>query len=349
MNKSLNKFLNLNDYNFDLPQELIAQEPSKIRDHSRLFIYNTSEDKIIFDYFYNLHLYLPSRSLIVFNKTKVLPARIYLRKETGGKVEVLFLLDEYQGGEVISCIANKHLNRGEKLFLNKNYFWEVIGAKENIFFLKFSFPSEKIYNLLLKFGKTPIPKYIKQTSLSEKKLRRKYQSIFAEIPSSIAAPTASLHFTNRVLKKLRLKGIKDATVILNVGLGTFMPLKEKNILTKTLHKESFFVPPSTWELVKKTKMAGNSVIAVGTTTVRTLESFALGKREKTDLFIYPPFNFRVVDILITNFHLPRSSLIVLVDAFLKHKEAKKGVIDLYKIAVEERFRFFSFGDAMLII
>lgn len=340
----------LNKYNYFLPKNLIAEKPAAIRDHSRLFVYNTKEDKITFDYFYNLNLYLPSPSLIVFNTTKVLKARLYLKKETGGKLEALFLLDQLKEDNLFPFISNRKLKIGEKLYLeNGKYFGEILNQEKNIFFLKFDFKKNVFLKLLNKYGKTPIPKYIKNTPLSEKELNLKYQSIFAKHPASIAAPTASLHFTKRVLKKLSSKGIKKAEITLNVGLGTFAPLKEENFLNNKLHQEFFNISSQAVKKIITAKKKKEPIIAVGTTTVRALESFARGKINATDLFIYPPFEFKIVDILITNFHLPKSSLLLLVDAFLKYKKSKRDIVDLYKIAIEEKFRFYSFGDAMLIL
>lgn len=343
-------YFDLEKYDFHLPSRLIAQNPAKIRDHARLFVYKVDDDEIFFDRFYNLHRFLPSSSLIVLNNTKVVPARFELFKETGGKVEVLFLFDQYEGGETIKFIANKKLVLGEKLYMeNKRCLGEVVKQEKNIFSLKFSISSATLFKLLHRYGKMPIPPYIKKTSLSEKELQKRYQSVFAKKPFSIAAPTASLHFTKRVFRHLQEKKIRKVEITLHVGLGTFAPLREDNFLNEALHQEFFYISHQVEKQIASAKKNKRPIIAVGTTTVRALESFARGKSNVTDLFIYPPFEFKLVDILITNFHLPKSSLILLVDAFLQYKSAKRNIIDLYKIAIKEQFRFYSFGDAMLIL
>lgn len=203
----------------------------------------------------------------------------------------------------------------------------------------------------------PIPKYIKNSKLSEGQLRQKYQSIFAKNPSSVAAPTASLHFTDRVLKSLGKKGVNRTAVTLNIGLGTFAPVTEENLRDGKLHEEFFQISAKGCASLKNARLVGQPIIAVGTTTVRTLESAASeilscsprDIQNSTDIFIRPPFNFQLVDGLVTNFHLPESSLLMLVDAFLQHKRSRRDILALYKIAIENRFRFYSFGDAMLIL
>jgi len=340
--------IDVNKYDFDLPAELIADKPAVPRDHSRLLVYNTRTDAISFDYFYHLDKYLPANSFVVLNNTKVIPARILLRKKTGGKVITLLLVNEIEGN-IIKAFADRKVVLGDKLYINPKYFLTVIDQDEKIFYLKFDFSKEKLIDLLIKKGRMPVPLYLRKTPLKESQLRRKYQTIFAEKDASAAAPTASLHFSQRVFSRLDEKGIKKLFITLNVGLGTFAPINITNIMEKKLHKEYFNIPEETADKIRVQKSQGRKCIAIGTTVVRTLESCKQPGISSTDLFIFPPYEFKTVDCLITNFHIPKSSLMLLVDAFLKFKKAKRNVIELYKIAVRERFRFYSFGDAMLIL
>ncbi len=362
--------MNLEKYNYNLPEELISNKPAEPRDSARLLIYDTAKNSVKFDVFKNLHLYIPKKSLLVFNDTKVLPARAVLKKDTGGKVEVLFLLNEEgddtchralrldgdcppAGGQspesplIIKAIADRRLIIGQKVYFPNKKFLTVIKKKEQFFYLKPCFPACDINPLLMRFGITPIPKYLGKTNLNEKELRKRYQSIFAKTPASVAAPTASLHFTNRVLNNLKKNGVNFAHITLNVGMGTFAPLKEENIKSKKLHKEWYEIQKAEWKKIK----SGKLVVAVGTTAVRALESASKNKKLSgaTDIFIFPPFEFKAVDCLITNFHIPKSSLICLVDAFLKHKKAKMGIDGIYKIAIKNKFRFYSFGDVMMVV
>lgn len=357
----------LNDYDYYLPANLIAKEPVSPRDSSRLFIYDTKSDKISFDKFINLHKYLPKKSLLVLNKTKVIPARVILYKENKAIVKVLFLVNEVLNEEnTIRAFIDRKVNLGEKLFFNSNYFVEVLKQDKHIFTFKLNFSKKKLFELLEKQGKMPIPLYIKDTPLKEYELRKKYQTIFASSVvdelGSEAAPTASLHFTNRVFQKLAKKGIDKTFVTLHVGMGTFSPIDEENIHEKKLHEEWFEISKETVRSINLARRDGKKIVAVGTTVVRTLESVGISSaesadwlksvksvRNKTDLFIFPPHNFKTVDYMITNFHLPKSSLVLLVEAFLKFKNAKKDLINLYQIAISEKFRFYSFGDAMLIL
>jgi len=232
---------------------------------------------------------------------------------------------------------------------------KVIDQKDNVFYLKFNFSKENLFELLKKYGTMPIPPYIKKSPLSEKQLREKYQTIFAKIDGSAAAPTASLHFTQKVFDDLSKNGVEKYFITLNVGLGTFGHIGDKEIESRKLHQEYWEINENTFQTINEQKIKNKKLFAIGTTVVRTLETAAdeTGKLTKkyvqTDLFIYPPYDFKIVDGMVTNFHLPKSSLIMLVDAFLKYKKSKRGAIDLYKIAVIEKFKFYSFGDAMLIV
>jgi len=367
-------------YDYFLPEKNLAKTPSIPRDFSKLFVYQTKEEKIIFDRFYNLDKYLTKNSFLVLNETKVIPARVILRKQSGGKVIALFLVNQMEEDNKVKIIVDRKINVGEKLFFKGGDFVLVISQEKNIFLVKFNFIKEKLFLLLEKQGKMPVPLYLKDIPLSNKKLKEKYQTVFFKKEkdnlASVAAPTASLHFTNRVFKKLEQKGIKRYFVNLYVGMGTFAPITKENLKTKKLHEEYYQVEEKVWQKILEEKKSEKKLVAVGTTVVRTLEAEAealhhifestspplksgwfpklltqkqVSSLKKTDLFIFPPFNFQMIDILLTNFHLPKSSLMMLVEGFLQYKKAKKHLVELYNIAIKNDFRFYSFGDAMLII
>lgn len=345
--------MSLDKYSYLLPEKNLALEPADPRDSSRLFIYDTKKDSIVFDYFYNLHKYLPKNSFLVLNNTKVLPARVVMKKSSGGKVVVLFLVNEIIDN-IVPVIVDRKITVGEKVYFDENNFLNIVAQKENIFNLKFDFNQDYLFTLLKKYGTMPIPLYLKKTPLKRNELLEKYQTIFAKKEGSSAAPTASLHFTDSVFNKLKKKGIEKYFVTLHIGLGTFAPITDENIKQKKLHQEYFKVDSNMFQSINRLKQEGKKLMAVGTTVVRTLESEARdGARvpslQKTDLFIFPPYNFKMVDILITNFHLPRSSLMMLVEAFLQFKGAKKSLIELYNVAIKNNFHFYSFGDAMVIL
>ncbi len=353
--------ISLDDYDYHLPNALLAKAPVSPRDAARLFVYDTQIDEVFFDTFLNIAKYLPKRSLLVFNNTKVIPARLWLNKETGGKIEVLLMMNEYRPGDIlIKGIVDRKILPGAKLYFKNRAHLEVIKQEEQFFFFKPSISMKMFSKLLKKEGVTPIPPYIKRSNIPEHDLRQKYQSILAKYPASIAAPTASLHFTNRLLAKLEHREIKRTEITLHVGAGTFAPVDEKNIREKKLFTEPYDISHNSAQAINRAKAAGIPIIAVGTTAMRTLESaahvnsktrtwnVASGSRS-TNIFIYPPHKFTIADGLITNFHVPCSSLMLLVDALLKHKKAKRDILALYDIAISEKFRFYSFGDGMLII
>jgi S-adenosylmethionine:tRNA ribosyltransferase-isomerase len=350
-------------YDYYLPDKNLALEPSVPRDNSKLLVYDTKNDSIVFDRFYNLDKYLPKNSFLVLNNTKVLPARVLMRKASGGKVVVLFLVNEINHN-IIPVMVDRKILVGEKIYFNEKDFLEIVSQDENIFNLEFLFSQNYLFSLLKKYGSMPIPPYLKKSSLSKDDLIKKYQTIFAKKDGSAAAPTASLHFTDRIFKKIEKKGLEKFFVTLHVGLGTFAPIGEAEIIKKKLHEEYFEVDEMILRCINPayrqagtSKHEGKKLIAVGTTVTRTLESLEMSDVRndghkiygKTDLFIFPPYNFKMVDILITNFHLPKSSLMMLVEAFLQYKKAKRDLVSLYKLAIINNFRFYSFGDAMLII
>lgn len=353
----------LSKYDYDLPQDLVRKEGVEPRDHAKLLVYDTRTDTMRHDFFYNLANYLPKHSLLVVNDTRVLPARLHLKKETGGKIEVFILVNEWdpENGE-IPLLVDRKCHIGWKLFFPNGYFFEIIRQQENIFFAFLnpsnsgSTPVKSLEELLEEFGETPIPPYLqrKEWSHDEKKLRSRYQTIFAEAGKSVAAPTAALHFTDDVFASLRKKNIDTVSVRLDVGLGTFAKLKDENFTQKKLHQEWIEISPETAEMINQVQQENRSIIAVGTTALRTLESCVKDGITNpfsgyTNIFISPPHHFQSADILITNFHLPKSSLMLLVEAFLRDKGAKRNLVELYRVAIKEGYAFYSFGDSMIIL
>ena len=345
----------LKKYDYLVPPNLIAQKPAHPRDSAKLLIYTKPKifshsaecENIAFDTFINISKYLPKNSVLVFNDTKVLPARLILKKQTGGRVRILYT--ETKNG-LMEVMADRKLNIGSKLILTPKIYFSVKNRSEKYYYLKPSFPISRLFSVLDKFGKTPIPPYIKHSPLSESKLRQEYQAIFAKQKGSVAAPTASLHFTKRLLKKLKASGVAVEFITLHVGLGTFAPLTEKNLKTGKLHGEFYSISPATAKRLNRYKKEGRPIIAVGTTSARTLESAANNKsqitnlKSETKLFIQEGYEFKFIDGIVTNFHIPKSSLLMLVSALV----GRKKLSDLYKKAISNKFRFFSFGDGMLI-
>jgi S-adenosylmethionine:tRNA ribosyltransferase-isomerase len=335
----------LEDYNYSLPSELIAQKPSSPRDSARLLVYDRKTNKIQLDTFLNLPKYLPKNAVLVFNQTKVIPARLPLYKQSGGKVEVLYIGRQ---NNLFKVLANKNLPLQTKLYIvHGRELCKVVKKHQGIYFLKPSTTVSNFQSVISKFGLTPLPPYMKHSSLTEKQRRDAYQTIFAKTGESVAAPTASLHFTNRLLAKLKKRGIAIKFVRLDVNLGTFAPLKENQFKIKKLHKENYFIDNATIKSIQKAKKENRPIFAVGTTVVRTLESYALTKKSSgsTELFISPGYNFKLVDGMITNFHVPKSSLLMLVSALISREK----LLNAYSLAIKEKFKFFSFGDGMLII
>lgn len=358
--------ISLDDYDYDLGEEYIAKDPASPRDSAKLFVYDTKSDKITFDIFSNIDKYLPKDSLLVFNNTRVIPARLWLKKETGGKIEVLLMMNEFRKGDtLLKGVVDRKIEVGAKLFFQSGDFIEVKKQEEQYFFFKPSVEIDEVWILLDKEGVTPIPPYIKGSSLNEKTLREEYQSVLAKIPASVAAPTASLHFSESLIRKLEEEGINKAEVTLHVGAGTFSPINENNFETKKLFTEYYTIDDAEAEKINIAKRNGKLVIPVGTTSLRTLESAAdisyldehgvthfdveAVSGKPTNIFVYPPYRFKIADALITNFHVPKSSLMLLVDAMLEAKSSKKRILELYEIAKENNFRFYSFGDGMLIL
>ncbi|MBQ6712555.1 MAG: tRNA preQ1(34) S-adenosylmethionine ribosyltransferase-isomerase QueA [Selenomonadales bacterium] len=338
--------MKLSDFDYDLPEERIAQFPCEPRDHSRLLKVNIDTGELVHAHFYDLLDDVEAGDLLVFNNTRVIPARLIGAKPTGGKVEV-FLLTRLDGdrwevlvkpgkkarigqeilfGDELSCVVEDNTDFGGRIvrFRYQGIFEEVLD----------------------RLGETPLPPYIKE-KLADKE---RYQTVYAKENGSAAAPTAGLHFTKEMLAKLEEKGVRLAFVTLHVGLGTFRPVNVENVLEHVMHKEYYSVSAEAAEAIRQTKEAGGRIIAVGTTAVRTLESAAeedgtiTPKTGWTEIFIYPGYRFKIVDALVTNFHLPKSTLLMLVSALAD----REMMLEAYRVAVEEKYRFFSFGDAMFL-
>lgn len=347
------------DFYYDLPQELIAQDPLRDRSGSRLLVLGREDGSRAHRHFYDIKEYLKPGDCLVINNTKVIPARLYgARKETGGQVEVLLL--KRTGENIWECLVKpgRKCRVGERLtFGDGRLEAEVVDIiEEGNRIIRFSY--EGIWEEILdSLGEMPLPPYITH-KLSD---RNRYQTVYAKYDGSAAAPTAGLHFTPELLEEIRAMGVKIAEVTLHVGLGTFRPVKVENVDDHHMHSEYYEISEEACDIINATKAAGGRIISVGTTSTRTLETAAGKYRESnpfveggdiiepssgwTDIFIYPGYEFLAVDGLITNFHLPESTLLMLVSAFC----GKENVMAAYKEAVEMKYRFFSFGDAMLIL
>lgn len=338
------------DFYYDLPESYIAQTPTEPRDHSRLMAINRKTGSITHEHFYNLCDILQKGDLLVMNDSRVMPARLYgEKKETGSFIE--FLLLEQKGDKLweIICRPGKKAKAGAHFsFGGGKMSAEIVEVKEDGNRIAKFTCDGNFYTVLEEIGQMPLPPYI--TAKLENKER--YQTVYSREIGSAAAPTAGLHFTKEMLRKLEEKGVELAYVTLHVGLGTFRPVKEDDVLNHKMHSEHYMLPEETAEKIRQTKANGDRVIAVGTTSCRTLEAVAtyhngevVADEGYTDIFIYPGYEFKVLDGLITNFHLPESTLIMLVSAFLGYDDT----MNAYKTAVEEKYRFFSFGDAMCIL
>ena len=341
--------MNKNEFYYDLPEDLIAQTPVEPRDHSRLLVVNKNTNQIEHKHFYDILDYLTSNDVLVINNTRVIPARLYGKKSTGAKIEVLLLkrinLNTYEA----LLKPGKKAKKGTVINFTNNFSCEIkdeikdIGGK----IVEFNVPSGSTLEAELdKCGNMPLPPYIHE----KLKDKERYQTVYSKVEGSSAAPTAGLHFTTELLDKIRAKGVEIIEVLLDVGLGTFRPVAEENIFDHKMHSEHIVVTKETAEKLNKAKKQGKRIIAVGTTSVRTLESACdengiIHECDKeTQIFIYPGVKLKFVNSLITNFHLPESTLIMLVSAIL----GKEKTLDIYKLAVKEKYRFFSFGDSMFI-
>ncbi|MBA7481621.1 S-adenosylmethionine:tRNA ribosyltransferase-isomerase [subsurface metagenome] len=342
--------MNLADYDYNLPAELIAQEPLVARDNSRLMVLPAETDSITHSIFHDMPEFLKEGDLLVINNTRVFPARLTGTKEnTGGEVEI-FLLHSYNDGTWNALSRPfRRLRTGTVVDFRNGTLRAEIVEKGTDGHVRVKLSSDiDIYRAIDRVGKTPLPPYIKREPVPED--RERYQTVYAKELGAVAAPTAGLHFTTGLLEKLSSLGIITASVILHVGIGTFRPLSDEEARSSRLHSEYCLVPEAAVRKVKECRARGKSVIAVGTTTARALETASLTGEIKpyrgwTDIFIKTPYRFKSVDALITNFHLPRSSLLLMVSAFA----GRNRILGAYKEAIRKKYRFYSYGDAMFII
>lgn len=340
----------LSDFHYDLPQELIALYPPEKRGDSRLLTLDGQTGETRNRLFKSLPDLLRRDDLLVFNNTRVIPARLYGHKETGGRVEVLIerIINPHQA--IAQIRASKSPKPGSRIQIGQGNWLEISGREQSLFYI--NYPSGDLHALLEKFGHIPLPPYIERADQALDKER--YQTIFAERPGAVAAPTAGLHFNQAIMAEFENRGVRTAQVTLHVGAGTYQPVRAAHIEEHQMHSEYLEVSDPLCDLIRTTRAKGGRVIAVGTTAVRSLETAAMkaeeaglelhGYQGDTDIFIYPGYRFRCVDAMITNFHLPESTLLMLVSAFATHKHVFKA----YAEAIAQRYRFFSYGDAMFI-
>jgi len=340
--------LKTSDFYYDLPEELIAQTPLQQRDTSRLMVLGRHSGEVAHRHFFDILDYLKAGDCLVMNDSRVLPARLLGHRPTGGAVEVLLLRDLGDKKWECLCKPGRKMQVGSQVIFGNGELTATIQAVQEDGNRVVEFHYEGIFlEVLERLGKMPLPPYIK----AELQDQERYQTVYSREVGSAAAPTAGLHFTNELLEKIRAKGVRTAFVTLHVGLGTFRPVKAENILEHHMHSELCMMSTETAAILNETKASGGRVICVGTTSCRTLESLVNedgsfeAKSKWTEIFIYPGYTFKAMDGLITNFHLPESTLVMLVSAFA----GRENVLSAYRTAVEERYRFFSFGDAMCIV
>lgn len=336
------------DFDYQLPPELIAQTPVTPRDSSRLLVYDRQLDKVYHKHFYDIKQFLKKGDVLVRNNTRVLPARMFGYTANGGKVEVLLLkrfnLNEWE----VLVKPGKKAKPGAKLVFNQELSLEVIETIEQSGSRRVKFFYDGVFeDVISRIGEMPLPPYITE-KLNDKE---RYQTVYAKVDGSAAAPTAGLHFTDNLIEEIKAMGVEIVDVLLHVGLGTFRPVKSEDILEHHMHSEYYEVDQHACDVINKAKKEGRRVVAVGTTSVRTLESvadqdgFLTATKGNTEIFIYPPYKFKCVDALITNFHLPKSTLLMLVSSL----STREKILELYNLAVKEEYRFFSFGDSMLVL
>ena len=338
--------MKLSDFDFDLPDNLIAQSAMEPRDHSKLMVLEKNKQVIEHKKFYNISDYLKKGDVLVVNRTRVIPARLFGKKDTGSILECFLLKRiDLNTWEVLLKPAKK-LKIGQKLvFLERKLEAVLKEVKDDgNRILEFIYEGN-FEEILDELGEMPLPPYITE----KLKDKNRYQTVYAKEGESVAAPTAGLHFTNELLEKLKDSGVELTEIYLDVGLGTFRPVQTENILEHKMHHEKYHIPEESAEIINRAKREGRRIIAVGTTTVRTLESSNNGAEVisgdgETDIFIYGDYKFKIVDALITNFHLPKSTLLMLISAFA----GKNFIFTAYETAIQEKYRFYSFGDAMFI-
>lgn len=336
------------DFDYYLPEQLIAQTPIEPRDHSRLLVYDRKEDKVYHKKFYDIKDFLKAGDVLVRNNTKVLPARMFAYTKNGGKVEILLLkrfnLTEWE----VLVKPGKKAKPGVELTINEQLKLTVLSTIEESGSRRVKFIYDGVFeDIISNVGEMPLPPYITE----KLKDKERYQTVYAKHDGSAAAPTAGLHFTENLIAQIKEMGVEIVDVLLHVGLGTFRPVKAEDILEHHMHSEYYEISEESAEIINRAKREGRRIIAVGTTSVRTLESasdengFVKPTKANTEIFIYPSYKFKCVDALITNFHLPKSTLVMLVSAL----SSREKILELYNTAVQEKYRFFSFGDSMFII
>ena len=344
--------LTLDDFNYNLPEELIAKYPTEKRDEAKMLVVDKITGNIVHKHFYDFIDYLNPNDVLILNNTKVIPARLLGKKETGANIEIF--LTRYLGENDWQAIIrnSKRLKDGDIVIISD--ILKVLIKKKgeanndgNIpeHLVELIYSNGSMEDILNKTGKIPLPPYIQREV--EEKDKEDYQTVYAKVSGSVAAPTAGLHFTNEILEKIEKKGIKIAYVTLNVGLGTFLPVKTNNINNHKMHTESYFIPKETADIINNKK---GSLVAIGTTSLRCLEAnfkkFGKIKEgyDETDIFICPPYDFKAVDKLLTNFHLPKSTLLMLVSAF----SSREIILNAYNEAIKNNYRFFSYGDCTFL-
>ena len=336
------------DFDYYLPEELIAQTPVEPRDSSRLLVYDRKSGEVYHKHFYDLPQFLRKGDVLVRNNTKVLPARMFGYTGNGGKVEILLLKRFNLTDWEVLVKPGRKARTGTVLTVSEELTAEVIGINDDVGSRTVRFSFNGVFeDVISRVGEMPLPPYI------TKKLEdgTRYQTVYAKTDGSAAAPTAGLHFTDRLLGEIKDKGVEIVDILLHVGLGTFRPVKADDIKDHHMHSEYYEITESAAERINLAKKEGRRIIAVGTTSVRTLESvadengFVKAQKGNTEIFIYPPYKFKCVDSLITNFHLPKSTLVMLVASMT----GREKILELYNLAVENRYRFFSFGDACMIL
>ncbi|WP_199611198.1 tRNA preQ1(34) S-adenosylmethionine ribosyltransferase-isomerase QueA [Flocculibacter collagenilyticus] len=341
--------MQVSKFTFNLPDELIARFPKKARSSSRLMHLDGNSGELVHRQFTDIVSLVNEGDLLIFNNTKVIPARLFGSKSSGGKVEVLVerVLDEHS---VLAHVrANKAPKPGNRITLENAVEVEMVQRQGDLFELKF-LAEESVLSILERVGHMPLPPYINRPDNDEDKQR--YQTVYSEKPGAVAAPTAGLHFDETLIEQLKEKGAEVAFVTLHVGAGTFQPVRVDTVDEHIMHSEYIEVPPHVVDAIQRTKQNGKRVIAVGTTSVRSIESAAWKSTTgeiapyygDTDIFIYPGYEFKVIDAMVTNFHLPESTLLMLVSAFCGFEN----IMNAYNVAVEEQYRFFSYGDAMFL-
>ena len=351
--KETKEFIPVSEFDYKLPEELIAQTPSEKRENARMMVLDRRAETIEHKHFYDIVDYFDENDVIVLNNTRVIPARLYGHKETGALLEV-FLLKQI-AGKTWQVLLNpsKRVKEDMIIKISDELSLKVLTREDQGKWLVEMFYDGNFYEILDSVGKIPLPPYIER-SMTDDQLSsldyERYQTVYAQRRGSVAAPTAGLHFTEEILEKLKEKGVQICYVTLNVGLGTFRPIKSENILEHKMDSEEYEISKETAEIIMNARKTGKKITAVGTTTVRTLETCMqkfdeiLEVIDDSNLFIYPGFKFRIVDRLLTNFHLPKSTLIMLVSAFA----GKEFVFRAYDEAIREKYHFYSYGDCMLI-